>query len=1169
MDKSTVETYINEIGKHLTEKRIYGAASLMIGAGFSKNARNITNDGSLPPDWYQLAEKMFDDLYPNNKQETTKVGECSGQNVLALAQKYQVVFGRQKLNRLIERSISDDSFEPTPLFEDLLSLDWEDIYTTNYDTLLERALKKKVLTREYQIIYSCKDLPQSTRPRLIKLHGSVDKSDDYIITEEDYRTYPVKYAPFVNTVQQSMIETQLCLIGFSGSDPNFLNWLGWLRDNLGENCPKIYLCGYFPDMGYAETKVLEKKNIVVVDLSALIEHNDKKTTAELHYEALNEFATRLKKIKNNDSAPLFSYKDYSYDLLHGIDENNLKFIKNKIGDIKQKTSKYVTIPILQNKIIRNYCLCVFDDLCKEKNILNNNLDLASDLAWIIYRCGFLISSNSFENLCTIISEDNVLLNQKVMISLALLKQARILSDINKYDSIFSLLKDLEINDNELSNEITIEKIHRLILDYEYEEVKSLVSKIYDSENAYYMLVKASIYLSLKEDKLASNHLKKAMEFITKNRKLKDNEYASIIGYAKLISSNLSSVYSVREIDELKWFDNSFNTRRVLVDYQENILKEMVKRSYEDNYSFYPNRVRKKYRLNFGTPTKVYDSYSYLNLLDKLCISFGLENKLIVIQAIQDIEQYSNSIYYSWSSVLQITDNKFINNYFTKDRISESSLDQVQHFFDVLEKAVCSETFLSVIQIKNYLNVMARLLTVLDQERISRFISLLINAPKKLNDNAKQVIKPEIEKCIDLIRYFFNEETFNNCLDILVSDELEETYFAIYFMDYRYLPEDYRKINKTRLKETLLDSSKSSNLMNRSSAIAKYLIFYDSLPKSTRRKIIENISLQKDSYGLPNNHCFNHKIWLRDELNNDEISNSLIKYVKNPNLPSKDLADGVILDGVDICSIMDDYDSFLIEWIKDDIDNLNISEDEIIHIFQYFVDYLETYKKGVGITSPLDHDEFFKLLSSINTTIITFLYYVKYCQLESNAINEILAKYKNITTENDLINRITMAKNRHYWDDIEEIVKKKLFSGKIENIKISIRILLLELLFNRNKSICNFVIFVLKSLEICDIETASKIIASFTFIFSNEIILKNLGQKTVVSMLDNYLVRCREANESKKKLVQDFEYNISLLSYKYYENLRKNSMFIVCEFNELISKLKSSSLNEVKNLWTDK
>ena len=76
--------------------------------------------------------------------------------------------------------------------------------------------------------------------------GHCHRNFRLICTEEDYRTYPKKFAPFVNTVQQAMMETVFCLSRvFTGDDPNFLQWSGWVRDNLGVLlAPKIYLAGW-------------------------------------------------------------------------------------------------------------------------------------------------------------------------------------------------------------------------------------------------------------------------------------------------------------------------------------------------------------------------------------------------------------------------------------------------------------------------------------------------------------------------------------------------------------------------------------------------------------------------------------------------------------------------------------------------------------------------------------------------------------------------------------------------------------------------------------------------------------------------------------------------------------------------------------------------------------
>ena len=140
------------------------------------------------------------------------------------------------------------------------------MFTTNYDTLLERAADE-ITSKRYDRVLNVGDLVYSTKPRIVKLHGTLRTNPPYIITEEDYRRYPIDYAPFVNTVRQSLIENALCLIGFSGDDPNFVEWTGWIHDNMDDqSSPRIYLIEVFP-VSEAHRRLLERRNITLVDLS--------------------------------------------------------------------------------------------------------------------------------------------------------------------------------------------------------------------------------------------------------------------------------------------------------------------------------------------------------------------------------------------------------------------------------------------------------------------------------------------------------------------------------------------------------------------------------------------------------------------------------------------------------------------------------------------------------------------------------------------------------------------------------------------------------------------------------------------------------------------------------------------------------------------------------------
>lgn len=261
------QSHINRVREALWQWPESGA-SVMVGAGFSRNAKKAGPHAVEFPLWHEITKLLCERLYPAGDDQSLKraLAESSGSSgFLRLAQEYQSAFGRGALHKLIFESVPDDDYIPDELHARLLRLPWKDIFTTNWDTLLERSCPL-VTNRSYSIVRTHEELPSSPRPRIVKLHGSFPAHFPFIFTEEDYRTYPKRFAPFVNTVQQVMMETIVLLIGFSGDDPNFLHWSGWVRDNLGEAAPKIYLAGWL-DLSPHRRRMLEDRNVVPIDVS--------------------------------------------------------------------------------------------------------------------------------------------------------------------------------------------------------------------------------------------------------------------------------------------------------------------------------------------------------------------------------------------------------------------------------------------------------------------------------------------------------------------------------------------------------------------------------------------------------------------------------------------------------------------------------------------------------------------------------------------------------------------------------------------------------------------------------------------------------------------------------------------------------------------------------------
>lgn len=233
--------------------------SVMVGAGFSLNAKKVEDSFEEMAVWNDLKSRLIQNL--------THHTDIQYKDVLEIGQIYVKEYGRASLDEVLKEAIPDENYEPDQLHYNLLKLPWADIYTTNYDTLLERA-KKLVYERNYQVIYDTSDIPSSVQPRIIKLHGSFPANRPFIFTANDYNEYPEKFSPFVNMVQQSIMETTFVLIGFSGDDPNFNKWITWVLQNLGDHMPRIYMIGYGQKYRKSE---LEEKGITLIDFKELYE----------------------------------------------------------------------------------------------------------------------------------------------------------------------------------------------------------------------------------------------------------------------------------------------------------------------------------------------------------------------------------------------------------------------------------------------------------------------------------------------------------------------------------------------------------------------------------------------------------------------------------------------------------------------------------------------------------------------------------------------------------------------------------------------------------------------------------------------------------------------------------------------------------------------------------
>src|SRR5581483_3857026 len=267
-------------------------AALFVGAGSSRFAELAAADTTKPPLWSSLRAAMAGVIYPGASE-----GDIPA-DPLRLAEEYRALLGQAALDDFIRHQVPDHAWKPSEIHARLLRLPWADVLSTNWDTLLERAARS-VGDREYEVISVIEDIARAKSPRIVKLHGSLP-AGPFIFAEEDYRTYPTKHAPLVNLARQVFLENEFCLIGFSGTDPNFLQWSGWVRDHLGESARRIYLVAVL-NLRPAARRLLEDRNVAPIDFGPLVrplEHDRQ------HLEAIKLFLAYL---ENSKPRPIYDW----------------------------------------------------------------------------------------------------------------------------------------------------------------------------------------------------------------------------------------------------------------------------------------------------------------------------------------------------------------------------------------------------------------------------------------------------------------------------------------------------------------------------------------------------------------------------------------------------------------------------------------------------------------------------------------------------------------------------------------------------------------------------------------------------------------------------------------------------------------------------------------------
>lgn len=253
--------FVDETGRkallHIGHELANGNVVLFAGAGLSFNAPSKDGGVNRMPGWHKMAEELLKQLETGIKDKW---------DVLKVADYYETTFGRNALVDKVMEAVRDEQHVPGRVHQCLAQLNFREIITTNYDTLIERAFRSLYVTP--QVIVEGHDLVRRRQPpRIIKMNGCFERNpSNIIVTGADFLAHSERDPLIEVFVTKSFVESQVLFIGFSLNDPAFRAINERVLHTLGKDCPVAFSL----QIGAVatETKYWSSRKVQVIDLKS-------------------------------------------------------------------------------------------------------------------------------------------------------------------------------------------------------------------------------------------------------------------------------------------------------------------------------------------------------------------------------------------------------------------------------------------------------------------------------------------------------------------------------------------------------------------------------------------------------------------------------------------------------------------------------------------------------------------------------------------------------------------------------------------------------------------------------------------------------------------------------------------------------------------------------------
>ena len=210
------ERELNHFLDDLATQSINKMSSLFAGSGVSRNSGHST--------WGSLFESLAAELEIKLTENT---------DLYKVAQYYANKYTEPQLRKKINEQIN--KFKPgNEILSELIDVNFNNIWTTNYDPLIEQELDRRFIPRN--VIHNEKNLvniDRNEKVNVYKLNGDISDLEKMILTKKDYDHYSNSHPLFLTFLKKELISNTFLFVGYSFTDSLVLDCLSSINHLLG------------------------------------------------------------------------------------------------------------------------------------------------------------------------------------------------------------------------------------------------------------------------------------------------------------------------------------------------------------------------------------------------------------------------------------------------------------------------------------------------------------------------------------------------------------------------------------------------------------------------------------------------------------------------------------------------------------------------------------------------------------------------------------------------------------------------------------------------------------------------------------------------------------------------------------------------------------------------